>query len=252
MYIVLVFCSCWYLLIKIFCFIIFHLCSFSLDISDVEPRGHFVGDFVAQDHDEGPDGDITYSITAGNDEGFFEIAVPAFGEVTVARSPILPHTYTLTITASDGGSPSFTANVSLTVRVVATSDVDCTMSEFSSPSISSSSSSLIKVSVDSEVTLDCIYFANPAVRVYKWVFQDQEIILESRDHYTVNQYSLIVHNATVDNAGIYDCKVTNQCGSQTIGYLLDIIGEYIVGQLAKLIRNDISSYGRQSSYNNFF
>lgn len=202
-----------------------HFCSFSLDISDVEPRGHFVGEFVAQDHDEGADGDITYSITAGNNDGFFEFAVPSFGEVTVARSPILPHTYTLTITASDGGSPPFTASALLTVRVVATSDVDCTDPQFRPPMISSSSSRQIEVSVDSEVMFDCVYFANPAVRVYKWVYQNQDIILESSGRYIVSPQSLTVQNATIEDAGVYGCNITNQCGSQTIGYILDIIGE---------------------------
>ncbi len=212
------------------CVLCLHSCSFSLEISDVEPRGHFVGEFVAQDHDEGTDGDITYSITAGNDEGFFEFAVPSFGEVTVARSPILPHTYTLRITASDGGTSPLTANALLTVRVVTTSIIDCTEPQFAPPSISSSSSSVIIVSVDSEVTLNCAYFANPVVRVYKWVHQNRDdnnntgIILESSDHYTVNPHLLVVHNATVDDAGLYDCNVTNQCGSQTLGYLLDMIG----------------------------
>ncbi len=205
----------------------FHSCSYSLDISDVEPRGHFVADFVAQDHDNGIDGDITYSISAGNDEGFFEIAVPSFGEVSVARSPILPHTYTLTITATDGGSPALSADAVLTVRVVATHTIDCTEPQFGPPTITPDpvSSRVMEVSVGTEMSLTCEYFANPVARVYKWVHIDEGIILESSDHYTVNQYSLVVHNVTVEDAGVYDCNVTNQCGNRTLGYLVNIIGE---------------------------
>ena len=87
-------------------------------------------DFEASDQDEGADGQIDYTITDGNDDMFFGISGLGFGEVIVQRSPILPHTYTLTITAADRGTPSLSTNATLIVHVTATTDVDCTLNEF--------------------------------------------------------------------------------------------------------------------------
>lgn len=87
-------------------------------------------DFQAADRDEGQDGRINYSITAGNEDGFFGISGAGFGEVIVQWEPILPHTYTLTITATDHGTPPRSANATLIIRVTTSQVVDCSTSDF--------------------------------------------------------------------------------------------------------------------------
>ena len=105
-------------------------CSKEVTISDAKPEGSNVTDFEATDRDEGQDGRIDYSITAGNEDGFFDISGMGFGEVIVQRSPILPHTYTLTITATDHGAPPRSTNATLIIRVTTSQVVDCNLNEF--------------------------------------------------------------------------------------------------------------------------
>lgn len=89
-----------------------------------------MGTVEARDRDTGPDGMIHYSISAGNSDGYFAISGVGFGEVVVQRSPINPHTYTLTITASDRGNPSRSSNATIVVHVIATSDVNCILPNY--------------------------------------------------------------------------------------------------------------------------
>ena len=96
----------------------------------MKPLGSNVTDFEATDRDGGQDGRIEYTITAGNEDMFFGISGMGFGEVIVQRSPILPHTYTLTITASDHGTPSRSTNATLIIQVTTSSTVDCNLNEF--------------------------------------------------------------------------------------------------------------------------
>ena len=84
----------------------------------------------AQDRDTGPDGIIDYAITGGNTDGYFAISGMGYGEIVVARTPINPHVYNLTITASDRGVPSRSATARVVVNVVATSDVNCTRGNY--------------------------------------------------------------------------------------------------------------------------
>ena len=99
-------------------------------INDVAVRGSEVAVFTADDRDTGQDGVIVYSITAGNNDGFFEIAHESFGEVVVRTSPLLPHTYTLIITARDQGSTPRSANATLIVQVIATTMINCSLPQF--------------------------------------------------------------------------------------------------------------------------
>ena len=101
-----------------------------MTISDIKPVGSNVTDFEATDADLGPDGRIDYAITAGNDDMFFGISGVGFGEVIVQISPLLAHTYTLTITASDHGTPRLSANATLIIHVTATTVVDCSENQF--------------------------------------------------------------------------------------------------------------------------
>lgn len=95
-------------------------------ISENQPRRSLVGTLLATDNDSGPDGLIHYSITGGNSDGYFDISGMGFGEVIVQRTPINPHTYTLTVTASDRGNPPRSSTATLVVHVAATSQVNCT------------------------------------------------------------------------------------------------------------------------------
>ena len=83
----------------------------------------------ARDLDEGPAGEVSYAITAGNEEQFFMI--DETGDVRVASSPLLPGIYHLTITASDHGTPSLSTSAVLTVTVEATGAVDCSSNLYS-------------------------------------------------------------------------------------------------------------------------
>jgi hypothetical protein len=89
-----------------------------------------VATLEASDRDAGADGIIDYTITGGNTDGYFTISGMGFGEVVVERTPINPHNYHLTITASDRGNPSRSSTATLTVHVVATSEVNCTTGNY--------------------------------------------------------------------------------------------------------------------------
>lgn len=83
----------------------------------------------ARDADEGPAGEVSYAITAGNEEQFFMI--DETGDVRVSSSPLLPGIYHLTITVSDHGSPPLSTSAVLTVTVVAEGAVDCSSNTYS-------------------------------------------------------------------------------------------------------------------------
>ena len=104
--------------------------SKELEISDTKPMGSNVTDFEATDLDEGQDGRIDYTITAGNEERFFGISGIGFGEVIVEMTPIFPQTYTLTVTATDRGSPPRSADATLIIHVTTSEMVDCTWNQF--------------------------------------------------------------------------------------------------------------------------
>ena len=206
-----------------------YIYSLHVEISDVSPMGCFVEEFDATDNDDGVDGEITYSITGGNDDGFFDITGMGFGEVKVRRSPILPHTYVLTITARDGGNPPLSSTATLTVLVTTSSMVDCTQPAYGPPTIAIASPiNVVELTVNSELSLECDYTGNPTVRGYKWSLSNISLLTEdSSDHYVVTERPsvLTVHNLTADDAGVYRCNVTNQCGSDYLSYYVEIIGE---------------------------
>ena len=88
--------------------------------------GSFIAEPRASDDDHGPDGDISFSILSGNEDGFFNISA-MFGTVTVARSPLIPRNYNLIITATDHGTPPLSSRMNATVVVMVTASVsvDC-------------------------------------------------------------------------------------------------------------------------------
>lgn len=104
--------------------------SLEARVAENQPRRSLVATLAALDRDSGADGIIDYAITGGNTDGYFTISGVGFGEVVVQRTPINPHTYELTITASDRGIPSRSSTARLTVHVVATSEVNCTTENY--------------------------------------------------------------------------------------------------------------------------
>ena len=78
------------------------------------------------------------------------------------------------------------------------------------------------------VTMDCQYTSNPVERVYKWQFLGKSIFMNTSDsHYMVTPSTLTVYNITPDDANVYICNVTNQCGSDHLTYPLEVIGKFM-------------------------
>ena len=98
------------------------------------------------------------------------------------------------------------------------------------PDISSQGSQL-QEKVGSNITLPCVYTANPTVRITKWRFIEFTSTFifmgVTSGHYSVQTYSLTVYNLTAADGGLYNCNVTNQCGSDQTTYHVTIIGNYI-------------------------
>ena len=87
-----------------------------------------VGDVIVQveatDADQGANAEISYSITAGNSDDIFEIDA-AKGEIKVKKSldlesndPPQSLNYTLTIEASDGGSPQKASTINVQISIL--------------------------------------------------------------------------------------------------------------------------------------
>ena len=85
----------------------------------------------ATDQDRGSAGEISYSISHGNEHQFF--LIDKAGDVKVATSPLLPGLYSLTIVATDGGSPPLSVSGVLTVTVTAVGEVDCHSQAYGEP-----------------------------------------------------------------------------------------------------------------------
>lgn len=84
--------------------------------------------------------------------------------------------------------------------------------------------------MESELSLDCEYSSNPTARGYKWSLNNRPLALDNiASRYVItdspNMYVLTVQNITASDAGVYDCNVTNQCGSDFVAYYVEIIGE---------------------------
>ena len=111
--------------------------SVPVSLSDMSPVGSYVTELHAVDPDGGSDGEITYSIISGNEDGFFQIS-PAFGTVTVQHSPLLAKVYNLIITVTDHSTPprSSRQNAVVVVNVIASTPVDCSDPRYSEKLVS--------------------------------------------------------------------------------------------------------------------
>ena len=91
----------------------------------------------------------------------------------------------------------------------------------------SSSGMTFTVSRGDNVTMDCQFTANPVERIYKWqqfVGRTTLFMNTSDGHYIITPRTLSIYNITPDDANSYLCNVTNQCGSNNVAYILEVIG----------------------------
>ncbi|XP_052781279.1 protocadherin Fat 4-like isoform X2 [Mya arenaria] len=100
--------------------------SSTQNIPENSATGYSIVTVLATDADHSGDGSIAYSITAGNSDGLFSIN-PNTGQVTLVGQLDAEgtSTYSVTITATDGGTnPSaLTADYALTVIVIDSNDI---------------------------------------------------------------------------------------------------------------------------------
>lgn len=91
---------------------------YSASISEDAEAGHPVIRVEATDDDSGSNGEVTYSITSGDPDGYFAIDADA-GKITTAKllDREIIASFELEITATDGGSPplSVTSMVKITI-----------------------------------------------------------------------------------------------------------------------------------------
>lgn len=84
------------------------------------------------------------------------------------------------------------------------------------------------VSRDDNITMQCQYSSNPVQRVYKWQHHDGSIFPNTTNtHFTVTPHTLTIHQVTPSDAGVYLCNVTNQCGTDSNAFNLEMIGELV-------------------------
>ncbi|XP_076149286.1 protocadherin-23 [Alosa pseudoharengus] len=79
--------------------------------------GSLVHHVIARDTDEGRNGQVTYSLLSGNEEGLFALENTGLLHLTSPLDYESRSAHTLTILASDGGHPSLSSTQALTVSV---------------------------------------------------------------------------------------------------------------------------------------
>ncbi|XP_071083901.1 cadherin-23-like [Haliotis cracherodii] len=94
---------------------VFSASSIDKIVNRITDVGSVVSSETATDEDAGTYGDIVYAVTSGNAEGIFVIGWRD-GVMKMVTSPAAD-LYTLTVTARDGGVPSQTGQMTVTVRV---------------------------------------------------------------------------------------------------------------------------------------
>ncbi len=84
--------------------------------------GSVVDRILATDLDSGENGRVSYSISAGNEEGHFKLDSDS-GELTVAKSVSFPEIFVLNVTVADHGSP-VTLHTTVSVTVTSQSKLE--------------------------------------------------------------------------------------------------------------------------------
>ncbi|EDO35412.1 predicted protein, partial [Nematostella vectensis] len=93
--------------------------AYTANISELAQNGSYVLQLNATDPDEGDNGTVSYSITGGNDLGWFQVDFQS-GLVTTAK-PLdreQVSSVTITITAQDHGSAPKTGSTTVTVTII--------------------------------------------------------------------------------------------------------------------------------------
>ena len=91
---------------------------YTATLDETDPVGTSVATVAATDADAGANGTVSFSITAGNTNSDFSIDAST-GEITIANAldAGITASYTLTVTATDGGAPANTTTASVTITV---------------------------------------------------------------------------------------------------------------------------------------
>ena len=92
-------------------------------VDEMTEIGHLIQILTCHDNETGVNGEATYQISSGNDEGLFEVASDN-GDLTVAGNLVLPENnivtdHVLTVECHDGGVPVLSATAQLIVRIEA-------------------------------------------------------------------------------------------------------------------------------------
>ncbi|KAF0202001.1 MAG: outer membrane adhesin-like [Bacteroidetes bacterium] len=91
----------------------------SFQLNENSPAGAIVGTMTATDPDQGQT--ISFSITSGNQSGAFSIN-PTSGLIQVSNSSVIDfelyQSFTLTIVATDNGTPSLSATASVIISII--------------------------------------------------------------------------------------------------------------------------------------
>ncbi|EDO41044.1 predicted protein [Nematostella vectensis] len=92
--------------------------SFNVSVNEIERLGTVILTVFATDGDAGANGTLTYSISAGNEEGFFSINNKT-GAISVAKQldRETRDQYTLTVMAQDGGEPPLNSTTAVAIQV---------------------------------------------------------------------------------------------------------------------------------------
>ena len=100
-------------------------------VREMLPPGEMVSVVSAVDKDEGLNADVEYSIVSGNDDDVFQVNIST-GEITTNKelNHVSQSRYTLTVSATDSGSPRRHSNC---VVMVTVSDANNNAPQFSSP-----------------------------------------------------------------------------------------------------------------------
>jgi hypothetical protein len=100
----------------------FSMNVFEVNILENLPSGQSLVGVAATDLDGGAGGRLSYQITSGNDRMSFELLPDGTLSTLISLDREQQELYNLTVTVSDGGTPSLTASASIVVTVLDTND----------------------------------------------------------------------------------------------------------------------------------
>ncbi|CAC5419061.1 FAT4 [Mytilus coruscus] len=106
--------------------------TYAAQIAESASIGDIIITLTCTDLDSNANGQVSYSITSGNDDGYFSVTtVGANGQIKLAKTFdydnfLAKTTYQITVRASDGGTPVLFSDVALTIDLIGINDIDPT------------------------------------------------------------------------------------------------------------------------------